>query len=102
MMASCIARPAVAAEKVAGLASDALAGMQATHAGVLQQLRVYLRNKETEFILFKPIKKAVVDQYRTLHKIVADNYTPDDQLIIGLTPAEHVSLLLTMPTSTAP
>lgn len=44
------------AEKVKDLANEALSSMKANHEALLQQLRVYLRNKETEFILFKPVK----------------------------------------------
>jgi hypothetical protein len=38
------------------LAHEALTHMKANHEEILKQLRVYLRNQETEFILFKPIK----------------------------------------------
>lgn len=44
------------AEKLKELAEEALRALKDKHEAVLRDLKVYLRNKETEFILFKPIK----------------------------------------------
>ncbi|XP_071442927.1 conserved oligomeric Golgi complex subunit 3-like, partial [Hetaerina americana] len=61
---------------------------------VLRSLRLYLANRETEFILFRPIKNNVVGSFAQLQQILNTNYTADEKLLVGCPTPEQASVLL--------
>merc|ERR1712241_484735 len=62
---------------------------------VIQKLlHLYLCNKETEFILFRPIRNEVMITFMGLRQIVNTEYTPDEITIIGCPSQEQVAMLL--------
>ncbi|XP_072033720.1 conserved oligomeric Golgi complex subunit 3-like isoform X2 [Amphiura filiformis] len=61
---------------------------------VFKKMSLYLANKDTEYILFRPIKGNVQHSYQQLQSIVKENYTEDDQQIIACPTIEQVNLLL--------
>ncbi|XP_065840634.1 conserved oligomeric Golgi complex subunit 3-like [Oscarella lobularis] len=63
---------------------------------VLKRMSLYLANKDTEYILFKPIKANALQSYRQLSKLVANNYTDEEQQIIGVPTPEQVTIMLSM------
>lgn len=59
-----------------------------------QSLTLYLANKDTEFILFKPVKAKVLRVYKQLSVLVQQYYDEEDSQIIGCPSQEQVSLLM--------
>ena len=61
---------------------------------IQKMLHLYLCNKETEFILFRPIRNEVMITFMSLRQIVNNEYTSDECLIIGCPSQEQVAMLL--------
>ena len=61
---------------------------------IQKMLHLYLCNKETEFILFRPIRNEVMITFMSLRQIVNNEYTSDESLIIGCPSQEQVAMLL--------
>jgi hypothetical protein len=61
---------------------------------IQKMLHLYLCNKETEFILFRPIRNEVMITFMGLRQIISSEYTSEDSLIIGCPSQEQVAMLL--------
>ena len=59
-----------------------------------KSLQLYLANKDTEFILFKPIRNNVSSSFTQLGKLVSENYSADDQIIVSCPSQEEVAALI--------
>jgi len=57
-------------------------------------MALYLANKETENILFKPIKLNIQHIFQQLHNVLLENYTEEDRAIIGAPSLDQIGLLL--------
>eukprot|EP00123_Amoebidium_parasiticum_P014036 comp22291_c1_seq1/m.33053 comp22291_c1_seq1/g.33053 ORF comp22291_c1_seq1/g.33053 comp22291_c1_seq1/m.33053 type:complete len:828 (-) comp22291_c1_seq1:66-2549(-) len=84
-------------ETVRDLGSEALRQLKTEHPKLLASMALYLRNRETEFILFKPIKGQVMEMWRQLHRVSTDNYSEEEQLIMAIAPTEQLSLIMAAP-----
>lgn len=60
----------------------------------LQSMALFLANKDTEYILFKPVKAKVQEYYKQMNDLVTETYSEEDQQIIGCPSIQQVSLLL--------
>ncbi|KAH8266638.1 hypothetical protein KR018_004801 [Drosophila ironensis] len=63
---------------------------------VLQRaMQLYLSNRDTEFIIFRPIRNNIIQSFVKLEQLLTTNgYSPDDITIASCPSAEQVSLLL--------
>ncbi|XP_026472780.1 conserved oligomeric Golgi complex subunit 3-like [Ctenocephalides felis] len=69
--------------------------MKARLAGLQRSLQLYLSNKDTEFILFRPIRNNVVGAFVKLEQNLNNGgYTSDEIIIAGCPTPEQVSVLL--------
>ncbi|VVC91160.1 unnamed protein product [Leptidea sinapis] len=66
------------------------------HLATLQRsMQLYLANKETEFILFRPIRNNVVGLFMQLEQYLTNNgYTHDDILIVACPTPEQISVFI--------
>ena len=63
-------------------------------SSIQRSLELYLANKDTEFILFKPIRGNVQSSFSRLQKILLENYSEDDRGIVACPTSEEVTALL--------
>lgn len=61
---------------------------------IFYKMSLYLANKDTEYILFRPVKSNIQQSFQRFEALVKENYTDEDQQIIGCPSAEQVNLLL--------
>ncbi|XP_060644949.1 conserved oligomeric Golgi complex subunit 3 [Drosophila nasuta] len=63
---------------------------------VLQRaMQLYLSNRDTEFIIFRPIRNNIIQSFVKLEQLLTTNgYTQDDMIITSCPSAEQVSILL--------
>ncbi|XKL61877.1 hypothetical protein PGB90_001710 [Kerria lacca] len=61
---------------------------------LLHKMELYLANPDTQFILYKPIKNNIVNTFSKMHALIIENYTMEDQLLIGCPASEQISVLL--------
>ncbi|XP_065055935.1 conserved oligomeric Golgi complex subunit 3-like [Rhopilema esculentum] len=87
-------QPFAKPESVRKVVSEAYMMLKSKLPGVMESMSLYLASKETEYILFKPIKTKVLKVYKQLSQLVQENYSLEDQQIIGCPSQEQVSLLM--------
>ncbi|XP_065353989.1 conserved oligomeric Golgi complex subunit 3 [Cloeon dipterum] len=93
------ARPA----RLADIVSSTLRQVKSNLPGLQRSLQLYLANRETEFILFRPIKNNVVGAFVALQQsLAAGGFSSDQLLEIGSPSPEQVSVLLSLATLASP
>ncbi|CAF2667930.1 unnamed protein product [Rotaria sp. Silwood2] len=66
---------------------------------IFKIMSLYLANKDTEQILFKPIKNNIQQAYQELIILIRDQYSEEDLQIIGCPSQEQISLLISTSSS---
>nr|CAG4641520.1 EOG090X02EM [Eurycercus lamellatus] len=61
---------------------------------VQRSLQLYLANRETEFILFRPVKNLIVSSFQQLHQYLLAHYSEEEQSLIAAPTPEQISILL--------
>lgn len=70
--------------------------------GLQRSMQLYLSNRDTEFILFRPIRNNVIGSFVRLEQLLATSaYTADDLVIAGCPSADQISVLLSASVLTA-
>ncbi|XP_052004439.1 conserved oligomeric Golgi complex subunit 3-like isoform X1 [Xyrauchen texanus] len=64
--------------------------------GTLQSMSLYLANRDTEFILFKPVRNNIQQVFQRLHALLQEEYSGEDLQIIACPSMEQISLLLSV------
>ncbi|XP_019645031.1 PREDICTED: conserved oligomeric Golgi complex subunit 3-like [Branchiostoma belcheri] len=90
-------QPFAGAETVHELVTKTYKNIKGQLPAILKSMALYLANKDTEFILFKPIKMNVQTSFQHLHDIVVENYPEDDQQIIACPSPDQINLLMAVP-----
>uniref|UniRef100_A0AAY4DJF6 Conserved oligomeric Golgi complex subunit 3 n=1 Tax=Denticeps clupeoides TaxID=299321 RepID=A0AAY4DJF6_9TELE len=62
----------------------------------LQSMSLYLANRDTEFILFKPVRNNVQQVFQRLHAFLLEEYSGEDLQIIACPSTEQINLLLSV------
>ncbi|KAM5181537.1 conserved oligomeric Golgi complex subunit 3 isoform 2-T2 [Mantella aurantiaca] len=62
----------------------------------LRSLSLYLANKDTEFILFKPVRSNIQQVFQKIHMLLKEEFSSEDLQIIACPSMEQVNLLLSM------
>ncbi|KAK7484256.1 hypothetical protein BaRGS_00024505 [Batillaria attramentaria] len=91
-------QPFATPEKVHDVAMETYRNIKTRLAGVQRSMSLYLANRDTEAILFRPIKVNVQQCYGKLSQLLLDHYTEEDRLIVACPSSEQINLLLA-PTS---
>ncbi|MBN3277693.1 COG3 protein, partial [Polyodon spathula] len=60
----------------------------------LQSMSLYLANKDTEFILFKPVRNNIQQVFQKLHAMLQEEYSEEDLQIIACPSMEQVEIIL--------
>ncbi|XP_022087992.1 conserved oligomeric Golgi complex subunit 3-like isoform X2 [Acanthaster planci] len=87
-------QPFATAEKVHEVVSATYRQVKSRLPSVFRKMSLYLANKDTEYILFRPVKSNVQQAYQQFEGLVKENYPEEDQQIIGCPTMEQVNLLL--------
>ncbi|XP_062862098.1 conserved oligomeric Golgi complex subunit 3 isoform X2 [Trichomycterus rosablanca] len=62
----------------------------------LQSMTLYLANKDTEFILFKPVRNNIQQIFQKVHTVLQEKYSGEDLQIIACPSMEQVNLMLSV------
>uniref|UniRef100_A0A8C8LSV2 Conserved oligomeric Golgi complex subunit 3 n=1 Tax=Oncorhynchus tshawytscha TaxID=74940 RepID=A0A8C8LSV2_ONCTS len=76
--------------------------MKSKLPSTLQSMSLYLANRDTEFILFKPVRNNIQQVFQRLHALLQEEYSGEDLQIIACPSMEQVKLIpitLTQPTA---
>ncbi|XP_046853016.1 conserved oligomeric Golgi complex subunit 3-like [Xenia sp. Carnegie-2017] len=83
-------------ENVRRLVSESYMLLKSKIPSTLQIMSLYLANKDTEYILFKPVKGNVLENYKRLNELIVNTYNEENQQIIGSPTTQQISLLLSI------
>ncbi|XP_020896480.1 conserved oligomeric Golgi complex subunit 3 [Exaiptasia diaphana] len=87
-------QPFAKPENVRKVVSETYMLIKSKLPSTLQSMSLFLANKDTEYILFKPVKAKVQDYYKQMNELVTQTYSEEDTQIIGCPSMQQVSLLL--------
>ncbi|KAK7079194.1 Golgi transport complex subunit 3 [Halocaridina rubra] len=87
-------QPFAVPEKVADIISSCQKNIRSHLPNIQRSMQLYLANRDTEFILFKPVRTNVLSSFTKVQSIISNNYSEDDQIIIACPSQEEVSALL--------
>ncbi|MEE6471151.1 hypothetical protein FKM82_009194 [Ascaphus truei] len=62
----------------------------------LRSMSLYLANKDTEFILFKPVRNNIQQVFQKIHMLLKEEFSSEDLQIIACPSMEQVNLLLSL------
>ncbi|KAJ3642789.1 hypothetical protein Zmor_025544 [Zophobas morio] len=83
------------AKVLAEVVSETLKNMKAKVPEIQRSMQLYLANRETEFILFRPIKNNVINVFVQFEQtLVAAGYSTEDLLLIACPSPEQVNVLI--------
>ncbi|KAH8008870.1 hypothetical protein HPB51_005917 [Rhipicephalus microplus] len=82
-------QPFAAPDSVSTVVSSAYRHLKSSLNALARSMSLYLANKDTEQILFKPIKTKVLASYENLNQIVRTTYSAEDQQIIACPSVEQ-------------
>ncbi|XP_076119779.1 conserved oligomeric Golgi complex subunit 3 [Alosa pseudoharengus] len=82
--------------KIHDLVMDMYRVIKSKLPGTLQSMSLYLANRDTEFILFKPVRNNIQQVFQRLHALLQEEYSGEDLQIIACPSMEQINLLLSV------
>ncbi|XP_026920671.1 conserved oligomeric Golgi complex subunit 3 isoform X2 [Acinonyx jubatus] len=82
--------------KVCELVASAYKTIKAKMPLTLRSMSLYLSNKDTEFILFKPVRNNIQQVFQKFHVLLKEDFSPEDTQIIACPSMEQLNLLLSV------
>ncbi|KYN07123.1 Conserved oligomeric Golgi complex subunit 3 [Cyphomyrmex costatus] len=86
------------AQEIAAVVADVLRIIKFKCPEIQQSMQLYLANKETEFILFKPVKNNICAAFTQLHQTLNKYYNAENLLLIACPLPEQISVMLSSTT----
>lgn len=82
-------------QQISGIIQESQRLIKSKLTGLQRSMQLYLSNKDTEFILFRPIRNNIIGAFVKLEQILTTNgYTSDDLIIASCPSADQISVLL--------
>ncbi|KAG5318888.1 COG3 protein, partial [Pseudoatta argentina] len=85
-------------QEIATIVADVLRVIKFKCPEIQQSMQLYLANKETEFILFKPVKNNICAAFTQLHQTLNKYYNAENLLLIACPLPEQISVMLSSTT----
>ncbi|XP_054268663.1 conserved oligomeric Golgi complex subunit 3 [Macrosteles quadrilineatus] len=90
------AQPWAGSDEIHTLVQDVTRNIKTKLPTLQRSMQLYLANRDTEFILYRPIKNNIVGTLSRLQNILSNNngYTNEDRIMIACPTPEQVAVLL--------
>ncbi|KAM8922628.1 conserved oligomeric Golgi complex subunit 3 isoform 2-T2 [Lycaon pictus] len=82
--------------KVSDLVTSVYKTIKAKLPLTLRSMSLYLSNKDTEFILFKPVRNNIQQVFQKFHVLLKEEFSSEDVQIIACPSMEQLNLLLSV------
>ncbi|CAG9860141.1 unnamed protein product [Phyllotreta striolata] len=83
------------ASVLSGIINEVLKNMKTKIPEIQRSMQLYLANRETEFILFRPIKNNVINAFMQIDQLLLKGcYSDEDQLLAGCPSPEQINILI--------
>ncbi|XP_059609065.1 conserved oligomeric Golgi complex subunit 3 [Phlebotomus argentipes] len=94
--ASDVKLPEMVPSHVAGIVQEAQKSIKVKLSGLQRAMQLYLANKDTEFILFRPIRNNIIGAFVRLEQLLTTigKFSKEDLAIAACPSAEQISVLL--------
>jgi len=79
---------------VQGVVTETLRKVKASIPALQRKMQLYLANRETEFILFRPIRSDILTTFVSLLSILRSEYTLEEQGMVGCPSQEQLAAIL--------
>lgn len=87
--------PWASPQQISGVIQESQRLIKSKLTGLQRAMLLYLANKDTEFILFRPIRNNCISAFVRLEQVLTTNgYTKDDMIITSCPTADQISILL--------
>lgn len=87
--------PWAAPQQISGICQESRRLIKGQLTGLQRSMQLYLSNRDTEFILFRPIRNNIIGAFVKLEQILTTNaFTTDDLTIASCPSADQISVLL--------
>lgn len=87
--------PWASPQQISGVIQESQRLIKSKLNGLQRAMLLYLANKDTEFILFRPIRNNCISAFVKLEQLLTTNgYTKDDMIITSCPTADQISILL--------
>ncbi|XP_065079066.1 conserved oligomeric Golgi complex subunit 3 isoform X2 [Ochlerotatus camptorhynchus] len=84
-----------APQQISSIIQESIRNIKTKLGGLQRSMQLYLANKDTEFILFRPIRNNIIGSFVKLEQLLTTNsYSKDDLTIVSCPSAEQISVLL--------
>ncbi|XP_046674789.1 conserved oligomeric Golgi complex subunit 3-like [Homalodisca vitripennis] len=89
-------QPWAGPEQVSTLVQDISRNIKTKLPTIQRSMQLYLANRDTEFILYRPVKNNIVGSLSRLLNVLSNNngYTNEDRIVIACPTPEQVAVLL--------
>lgn len=87
-------QPFATPEKIHDIVAETYKNIKSQFVSINRSMALYLANRDTEVILFKPIKVNIQNSFQQLYKMLDEHYTEEDQQIVATPSIEQINLLL--------
>ncbi|XP_057324094.1 conserved oligomeric Golgi complex subunit 3 [Microplitis mediator] len=81
-------------QKIAAIVNESLRFIKFRLPSIQQSMQLYLANRETEFILFRPIRNNVVGVYTQLYQFLQSTFDTEQLQLIACPLPEQISIML--------
>ncbi|XP_043927984.1 conserved oligomeric Golgi complex subunit 3 [Protopterus annectens] len=82
--------------KISDLLSSTYKTIKTKLPMTLRSMSLYLANKDTEFILFKPVRNNIQQMFQRIHIMLQEEFSSEDLQIIACPSMDQVNLLLSV------
>ncbi|SPP79839.1 conserved oligomeric Golgi complex subunit 3 [Drosophila guanche] len=87
--------PWASPQQISSIIQETQRTIKAKLAVLQRAMQLYLSNRDTEFIIFRPIRNNIIQSFVKLEQLLTTNgYSTDDMIITSCPSAEQVSILL--------
>ncbi|XP_017151648.1 conserved oligomeric Golgi complex subunit 3 [Drosophila miranda] len=87
--------PWASPQQISSIIQETQRMIKAKLAVLQRAMQLYLSNRDTEFIIFRPIRNNIIQSFVKLEQLLTTNgYSTDDMIITSCPSAEQVSILL--------
>ncbi|XP_055640025.1 conserved oligomeric Golgi complex subunit 3 [Toxorhynchites rutilus septentrionalis] len=87
--------PFAAPQQISSIIQESIRNIKTKLGGLQRSMQLYLANKDTEFILFRPIRNNIIGSFVKLEQLLTTNsFSKDDLIIVSCPSAEQISVLL--------
>ncbi|KAH8351893.1 hypothetical protein KR084_000440 [Drosophila pseudotakahashii] len=87
--------PWASPQQISSIIQETQRLIKAKLAVLQRSMQLYLSNRDTEFIIFRPIRNNIIQSFVKLEQLLTTNgYSTDDMIITSCPSAEQVSILL--------